>query len=321
MRTSRLSLFISLIAAASAVVISSCKDEEPFVKPKLAFSTTAVTVNEADQTLSIELSIDKAFTENIRIDYILGGTAIDKTTASGAYDYEITSEYLESEIIKGQTTTTIEVKLYSDFGFEESETIEISIQDVNSENIEITRDDEITVTIEQEDGLIVVLEWGVGTGENYTDVDMDLFLWAENSSGDLALTSVGAASASYSSPEFFFIPTAPLEDGDYGLSCNYYEGSEDPMNFRITFIEVIDNNDAETTEILGTYTAANLNAWDVTNIDPLLVQTFEKVGTDWSNFSTVDVPSQYSRTTARPRPHDFLKKHGGVNLPPIQRPN
>jgi len=317
---SKKSIFVSVVAAC-ALVISSCNKEEPFVKPKLSFSATTKTVNEADQTIEIELVLDKAFSEDLTIDYVLSGAAKDKTSAAGGpYDYEITSEYLETEILKGETTGIIEIKLYSDFSFEDDEVFEITIEDISNDNIEITRDDEITVTIKQEDGLLVFLDWGVGAGENYTDVDMDLFLWAENTSGTLELTGVGSANASFNSPEFFFIPTAPLPDGNYGLSCTYYEGTEDPMNFLITFIEVVNNDDASTTEIQGAYTLANLNKWDVDDREPLLIQTFDKVGTDFTNFSSVTVPGQYSRAAGKRLPVNFMK-HGVVNLPAIERLN
>jgi len=311
---------IIVLLGVSTMVITSCKKDEPFVKPKLSFSSTTLTVNEADQTVSIDVVIDKAYTEDITIEYKLSGTAVDKITASGAnssYDYEITSEYLEVQILKGETTGAIEVKLYSDFILEDPETFEISIDKVNSENIEITRDDEISVTIEQEDGLLVVLDWGTEPGDNYTDVDMDLFLWADNDAGDLVLTNINSSRASFVAPEFMFLPSAPLPDGDYGLSCNYYEGSEDPMNFKITFIKIVNNAEAGTTEIDGIYTAANLNKWDITDIDPILVQTFSKAGADFSNFSTVDVPVANSRTITGSLPVDVIRHQGNVKFPVI----
>ena len=58
-------------------------------------------------------------------------------------DYEVISDYLELEIPKGETIGIIELDLYSDSDFEDDETIELSIEEVDSEAIEITREDEM----------------------------------------------------------------------------------------------------------------------------------------------------------------------------------
>ncbi len=294
------------------------------MKPKLSFSTATQAVNEADKTIEAIVSLDKAFTENITIGYALKGTAVDKvaaTATNSAYDYEITSDYLEVVIPKGETTGKIEIKLYSDFALEpaEPETIIIAIKTVDNENIEITREDEIEISVTQEDGLLVVLEWGIGAGETYLDVDMDLFLWAKNASSNLELTNVSSTRPSFTSPEFFFLPTAGLIDGTYGLSCNYYEGSKDPMNFVVTFIEIVNNDDASTTVINGSYGQVNQNKWDdqVNGIDPILVQTFEKAGTDFNTFSSIMIPTAGSRSITGALPKEVVKQGKLDNLPKL----
>lgn len=290
------------------VGLSSCKDDdEPFVKPKLSFSEDNITVNEADGTIEIEVKLDKPYSEDIVIDYSLDGTAIDKVSAgtSSPYDYEVLSEAGEIEIKKGETSGKIEIQLYSDSDIEENETIEISIEDVSNENIEVTRDDEIKITVEQEDGLIIALEWGVGEGENYTDVDMDLFLWATNENSQLVPTNylgysgnfVTNLRTSYTSPEFIFLPTVAFNDGTYGISCNYYEGSEDPMNFKVTFIELVNGAEAASVERAAFYTESNINPWDdeTNGMDLVLAATFKKSGTDFTDFSDISTIGPGSR--------------------------
>ena len=289
-----------LVLLAFCVVFSSCKEDEPFVKPKLSFAVSTLTVNEADDIIEIEVVLDKPAPEDITIDYSLDGTALDKVTSGDSYDYEILSDYLEIQIDKGETTGIIEIQLYSDLEIEDPELIDIQLEDVDSEKIEITRDDRMKITVEQEDGIVVLLQWGVGEGENYTDVDMDLFLWAENTSGTLVLTGLGSTAPSFSPPEAIFLPTIALEDGTYGLSYNYYEGTVEPMNFEVIFAEFINGDfepEAQMNIFSGSYTLANINPWYTSEVDPLLSQTFKKTGSVYSDFSEITIPASGSRTS------------------------
>src|SRR6187431_1793812 len=98
-------LFLSgLVLAFFGLTISSCKDDpEPYVKPKLSFAESSMTVDEADGVIEVEVTLDKPADEDITITYELGGTARDKVAAGTTlpYDYEIISDYLEIEIDKG----------------------------------------------------------------------------------------------------------------------------------------------------------------------------------------------------------------------------
>lgn len=298
MKTYRTLLVISIFTlSAFCLLLSSCKDDVPPAKPKLSFDKSSITVNEADGEIEIKIKLDKGAFEDFKINYEVSGTALDKVTAGNtkAPDYEITSDYLETEIIKDDSIGIIKLKLYSDLSIEEDETIIISIKDVDSENIEITRNDDIKITVEQEDGMVVVLQWGIGAGEKYTNVDMDLFLWAKGSDSNLGLTSIGSANGSFISPEYFFLPTKAAVDGTYGLSCNYYEGTVEPMNFTVSFIKLVGGVDKSPIVKKGRYTLANVNPWDTSKKDPLLVQTFEKSGGDFTNFSEITIPPTGSR--------------------------
>ena len=298
-----------VLIASLSVMLPSCKDDEPFVKPKLSFGESALTFKESDGEVEIEVSIDKAYSKDIEIDYSISGTAGEevKVGTNGSPDYKISTDYLKVEIKAGETKGIIKLEFYSDLEIEEDETIEIQIEDVDSEEIEITRDDEVNITLKQEDGLIVVLEWGVGTGENYKDVDMDLFLWAEDTGGTLGLTQLAAAEESVVSPEFFFLPTKVVSDGTYGLSCNYYSGTVDPMNFQVRYIKLLNGTPGGTVTRKGTYTLANINPWFTSKVNPLLVMTFEKLGSDFKDFSEITVPISGSRSISIPLPPDFKR--------------
>lgn len=282
----QISLSVSLLVGLLMVV--SCKDDDvPPTPGELSFAITNITVNEADDIIEIEVTLDKPALEDFTVDYEVDGTATEQ------FDFEILedlNDYGEIDFDKGETTGIIQIQLYSDLGFEDDETIIIELTDVDSDLVEITRDDEVEITIEQEDGLLILLTW------DYPDVDLDLFLWAEDDLGDLVLTSVNSSLINFTGPEFLFLPTA-LDDGTFGLSCIYYEGTADPMDFAVNFVKIEDGVDVSTTERLGSYGLVNINEWDnsTTGTDPVLVVTFEKSGTDFTNFSDIETPVSGSR--------------------------
>ena len=301
-------LFLSALTLGSFVfVLSSCDDDEPSPPPQLSFAVSEMTVKESDENITVEIVLDKPAPEDIVIEYSVKGTARESVTAGSSQlpaDYEIVSEYLEAEIKQGETSALIEIDLYSDTDLEaEDETIEIAIEETDSEQIEITRDDDIIITVKQEDGLLVFLAWGE-EGNDYPDVDMDLFLWIENSAGQLTISNFrGVRDDSYSNwiggnfPEFFFIPTALAEDGNYGLSCTYYEGSVEPMNFELSFVEIVNGEESASVSKTGQYTLVNINKWDDEAIgtDHQLVATFKKTGADFVDFSDITIPTAGSR--------------------------
>jgi len=301
-----------LLLIALSVMLPSCKEDEPFVKPKLSFSQKTLTFKESDGEVEIEVAIDKAYSKDIEIDYSIAGTAGEEVKVGNTAnpDYKITSDYLKVEIKAGETKGIIKLEFFSDFEIEDDETIELQIEEVDSEEIEITRDDEINITLKQEDGLIVVLEWGVGTGEKYLDVDMDLFLWAKDNSSNLVNTFFGSYEESFMSPEFFFLPTALLDDGTYGLSCNYYAGTVDPMNFQVRYIKLINGASGTSVTKKGTYTLANINPWFETKVNPVLVMTFEKLGAEFKDFSEITVPATGSRVISIELPQGLKRTPG-----------
>jgi len=253
-----------VITMALGVALPSCKEDEPPAKPKLSFAEKNITFKESDGEVEVEITLDKPASQDIEIDYSISGTANEevKVGNTDVPDYKISSDYLKVEIEAGETKGIIKLEFFSDLALEEDESIEIQIEEVDFDGIEITREDEVNITLQQEDGMLIVLAWGVGTGENYTDVDMDLFLWAEDASSTLGNTGIGSVQAGTTSPEYFFLPSAAIQDGTYGLSATYYSGTVEPMNFQITLIEIVNNAEAARVVKKGTYTKANINAWD-----------------------------------------------------------
>ncbi|HEU5289649.1 MAG TPA: hypothetical protein VFU05_03335 [Cyclobacteriaceae bacterium] len=304
----RSSYVASILFTSILLVMPSCKDDEPAPPAKLSFAESLVTVSEEDGIIEIELVLDKPAKEDITIEYSLDGTAIDVVTAGSQYvpDYEILNDdYLEVEIAKGETTGTIEIELFSDYFLEEDETIEIEIQSVDSDAVEITNDDDIEITVLQEDdGTIVLLDWPE-PGAN-GDADMDLFLKAGST------FVAGSADESTSPGEFVFIP-ASIGNTSFGACYNYYSGTLDPLNFEVIFAEVVAGAlepEANYTKYQATYTAVNKNPW--TSLSSLkVVQTFQTVGGVCSNFSGITVPSSGSRVEQM-ETMSFMKR-GGVN--------
>src|SRR5688500_6098908 len=142
--------FTLLLCSASAIValgigLSSCKDDEPFVKPNLSVGEETDSYAEGVGTIEVEVVLDKGAPADITIEYDLGGTALSPA------DYSIVGQEGEVEIAKGATSGTISIQIVSDAIFEGNETIEISLEDVDSDDVVITNDDETVVTITDDD--------------------------------------------------------------------------------------------------------------------------------------------------------------------------
>jgi hypothetical protein len=281
----------------------SCKDDEPAPPGEISFTESELTVKESDGIIEIEITLSKPVKEDVTIEYELSGTAID--VVNGGFDYEVLSEYLEIEIEEGETTGVIEIELFSDLAFESTpETIEIELSDVDSDALEISNDDEMEITIQQEDGIGIVLEWTA-------NVDMDLFLWAEDANSTLVLTNLSSTNIGFAQKfETLFIPSNPavVEDGNYGISCNYYEGTTSPLNFTVTYRPFVNGSFGTNVVKNGTYTLVNINPWDQpTGIDPLLAATYTKTGSTYSNFSEITVHPSGSRMASGNLPGSIIK--------------
>ena len=305
-----------------SAMLSSCKkNHEDPVKPKLSFSETTKSVNEADGDIEITMTLDQPAPEAVSITYELSGTAKDKVSAgtTSAYDYEITSGYLETKIKKGETSGKILITLFSDFALEDDEIIEISIKSTDSDNIEITRDDNTKITVVQEDGLLIGLEWPAPTSTANADMDLLLRVGANTSTWDGVLT--GSAEGSFTGPEFIFLPKV-LEYAAYGLSYTYYDGTLDPLDFTVTFIDYAAGSFepvAQQQSFDATYTAANKNKWTDVNTT-VVVQTFEKAGGAFTSPTfPIIIPGAGSRTGSNGHLIATFKKGDGGSFSDSQR--
>jgi hypothetical protein len=407
----KFTLLIGSLCALAVVGIglSSCKDDEPFVKPNLSVNTEALTVGEGAGTVEVEIVLDRAAPSDITIEYELAGTALSPA------DYSIVGTEGEVDIAQGQTSAVIKMTLVNDATYEGNETIEISLEDVSSTDIAITNDDEAvvtitdddpqltasfttttttivesdnleflelvvglsgpaaqevtiqfavthddgmaldslygfqedvpsqyydyyiegaeyevvipqgansgkiqiqllsdfhledeetieitlteasagvqigtanksTVTLEQEDGMIVALVWD----EDYTDVDMDLFLWIGEEVDDLFFAANSANGAVEPEVEVLFIP-AVIQTAAFGTSYTYYSGTQTPMDFEAQFIEFTNGTpepQANYDIFPGQYTLANRNTWDTQAGTQLVIaQTFIKNAGAFSGFT------------------------------------
>ena len=307
-------LLLSAVALGSFVfVLSSCDDDEPSPPPQLSFAVSELTVKESDANVQIQVVLDKAASEDITVEFSLGGTALDDVTAGNTdpADYEVVTDYGEVEIEAGETTGVIELDLYSDGLFENDETIELSITEVDNENIEITRDDEMNITVQQEDGLIITLEWPAPTGPSWADMDIILRAGANTTTWDGILS--GAAEANTSQPEVLFIPKV-VTFAAYGLSYVYYDGTYDPLEFTATFIDYTNGAvepEAQRESFDGVYTIANKNKWTDANTT-IVVQTFQKTGDSFTSPSSpIVIPSSGSRMASDSQLPSTIKKQVG----------
>jgi hypothetical protein len=147
--------FTLLIGSLCALIVlgiglSSCKDDEPFVKPNLSVNTDALEVNENAGTVEVEIVLDRPAPSNITVEYDLAGTAISPA------DYSIVGKEGEVEIAQGQTSAVIKLTIVNDAIYEGNETIEISLEDVSSTDVLITRDDETIITVKDDDPQITL---------------------------------------------------------------------------------------------------------------------------------------------------------------------
>lgn len=303
-------LLLSAMVLASIVLVSSCKDDDPPVPPNLSFESAETTAIESDANVLIELTLDKAAPEDITIEYTLSGTAIDraKVSANAPFDYEIVSEYGEVTIAKGETTGSIEIDLASDLNLEDDETIILKIDNVSTDAVLITRDDESTVIITQEDGKGILLEWPGPSANGQADMDMILRYGSNTTTWGGILD--GSVSESFEGSEFLFIPNA-ANDPAYGLSYVYYDGTLDPLEFTVTFADFVDGTfeaEANWDVYNGTYTIVNKNTWtDVSTTK--VVQTFESLeGGGFTTPSEIMVPDAGSRAPSSGTITTTLKK-------------
>lgn len=281
-----------------------------------------LTVNEADGGLEVEFMLDKPAPRDLTITYKLSGSATDSITASAERlnpDYYVNGKAGEFQIKAGEVKGIIDIRVYSDLLLEDSdpsteaidpETIIISIV---TDNVQMTNN-EIVIKLEQEDGLVIALLWP--DPANALHADMDLLLRVGNSTSSWLGVLTGSVAESFEGPEVIFIPKV-INYSAYGLSYTYYDGTLDPLDFQVLFIDLIDGAfEPQANSLLyeATYTAANKNKWtDVSTT--LVVQTFEKNETGFTVPSQITVPAAGSRIRSSDKFTSNFKRNKSQQYP------
>ena len=216
----------------------------------------------------------------------------------------------------GQSTANIEIQLYSDFRYESDETIEITL--TGSTAAQIGTSNKMTITLKQQDGKVIALVWD----EAHTNVDMDMFLWIGE---DLTTLDGVIATAIVPSTtvrqEIIFIPKAftdGITEAAFGLSYVYYSGTANPMNFEAHFVDFAAGAlEAEATRDIyaASYTLDNINAWDETEIDPAIVQTFRIVNGEYVDITDITVPASGSRVKTHKLPQGLERRTARLSRP------
>jgi hypothetical protein len=307
----RAALAYLMIPALMSVVLPSCKDDDPPTKAKLSIPNSTMEVKESDGVITVDVTLDKPASEDLTIEYSLDGTAQDNETATQNTDfpdYEIVGDHGEVKILKGETTGTIEIELYSDFEIDENEKIDLKLTTVSGNSVEIMREDEITITIKQEDGMIVNLSWPAPTTP--TDgADMDLLVRIGANTTNWADFVALSLRETYQSPEQIFLPSA-IKNVYYGLCYTYYDGTLDPLPFKVTFAKVINGAleaESQWQTFEKSYTAVNKNKY--TNITTVkVVQSIQNIDGAFNNFSSITVPDTGSRIISPDESPTTIKK-------------
>ena len=288
------------LTADDEIEITITNDDEQL---GLSFANASMTVSEADEAVEVQLVLDKAAPQNITIHYELSGSATDSLTAwteEISPDYYINGVSGTLVIQAGQTSGIIDIRLFSDLFIEDSnlntgpfdpETIIITVTDASG--IEMA-ENELEISLKQEDGLVVLLTWPDPVGAQQADMDLLLRVGPNTSSWLGILT--GSAQEEFTGPEFVFIPTA-INFQAFGLSHVYWDGTLDPLAFEVVFIDLINGAlepEPDSQTFQATYTAANKNKW-TDPLTTLVVQTFEKSGESFTEPTAITVPAAGSR--------------------------
>jgi hypothetical protein len=311
------------ISAEKSSIVFTIKDDD--TKPTITFASGTMTVNEADGIVEIPVTISSPVSQNINVQFTLGGEATDSVASvasetSEQYkpaDYSVIGTQGSFTIKANATSGVIRLGLYTDFYFEpEAETITLTL--TAPTNVDLGTSAAITINLEQQDGLIAELHWNDDNTAN--DIDMDMFLWlmSGNNKQLYAFSSYG----SVEDPEQIFVPSVVTDGLSVGMSYVYYEGTADPMNFTVLFADYKEGQvepEANFETFNGTYTLANIHAWEKFSDITLIEQTFAKVGSEFTNFSAITTPATSSRMKPMLVTPTKLKQTGKETRSSIQR--
>jgi hypothetical protein len=309
------------IGATPATTITLQSDD---AGSKVSFATATETVNETVGLVNVQVTLDKAAAQDITVEYAFNydnistvATALDTVYAhsegypSRYYDFVVEGgNYGKVVIPAGSTTGTITLRIYSDFMFEDDETIEINLKSATLGG-QLGTATKHTITVTQEDGRVIALVWD----PSYTDVDMDLFLWIGDDATNLRPLAISADPGTTVKSEVIIIPKVlsdAIENAACGLSFVYYAGTPNPMNFKVHHLNYTNGqleDEANWQTFSGAYTPANINKWDLAaGTEPQIEQSFELVAKAYTNLSTpLNIPATGSRRATLQLPANIYK--------------
>lgn len=315
MQKSNLPVLMLFTLVVFSLAMTSCKDDEP-EKFNMTFSAATLSAEESDLETLVEIKLDKPAPSDITVKFKLTGTAYDdvRAEAEDEYaDFTVDGEYDEIVIEQGETTASIKLVPYSDDVIEDDETIIVTITEVDNANVIFDATQVSTVTLKQEDGLIILLEWPESNSTNGF-VDMDMIVRIGETSGSYNGIITGSIFRSVDIEyELSFVPKTYIgtyfgltyTNTTYGVSYTYYDGTRDNLTFTSTFIDFVDGaaEPENSRQVFnGTYTKANLNKWtDGTSpaYPTIIAQTFRNVGGSYVEFSQITTPATSSRSIVK----------------------
>ncbi len=291
-------------------------DDDP--QTVVSFATTTLEIKESDndELLEIQVNLSGPAPQAVTVQYQLThgqGFAIDDIYGEAEeipaqfFDFSIEGGQQQVTIPQGGTSGVIQFQIFSDFLLEDPEEIEITL--LASTGVTLGTNTVMTITLNQEDGKAIALVWD----DAYTDVDMDLFLWIGDNINELDFVASSTNPDVDPKLEIVFIP-AIIQDAAFGASYTYYSGTADPMNFEAHFVDFINGEFADDFDVYpGTYTIANINAWDQTGApEPAVVQTFRKEAGAFVDITDITEPATGSRKPTVALPQEIKKNRSGL---------
>ncbi len=272
-------LISSVVMIAFLLTFSSCSEDEKKKKTaKVSFDINSQTVSEDEEFIFVPFDVED------------GPIDVD---AELSFEVTGTATLVEDYVYDGWDEDGVYFILVNDNTFESDETFTVSITE--GEKVNIGSPSAHTVTIENDDvdtgpNLKIDLTWDAGSGTP-GNVDMDLILWKYDPIGDVFNDIDGSAEFGTVFESLTLLATE--EDATYGLTYQYYEGSSDNLEFTVTFVTTDGSIEGTENELVfsETYTLDNVNSTSTVFIE----QIFDKDGTDYNNFSAIEVPTNGSR--------------------------
>jgi hypothetical protein len=269
----------------------------------------------------VEISLNRPVAETTVIRFSTSGTAT-RSTATEFGDYDILTDGELLVIEKGESSAIIPLVIYEDYNFEiESgsalyEAFTIELEEIIAGSGKLGEFTTFDVFINEDDPIILLswdpLDYTCSTSFDENDPrpcqeDMDIIVWMD---GEQLTTS-----ASASSFEGLNLP-AGLPNAEFGFSYTYYSGTSNNLEFYVDIINLGGNlngspDDRSYTKV---HTQANINAYDVSGNDPIIVQTMDKNGLNYTGLTDITVPTSGSRL----KTGTITIQKGGQGKYPIQ---